>query len=187
MKNAGGNKSKRQGRKHINTPQQRNVRYIKEEGEVYAVVTKLLGGSNCEVMCMDGNVRLCIIRNKFRGRDKRDNTIGPNVWVLVGIRDWEARAGKPQKCDLLEVYSDADREKIKTNGGADVTSLIRAFEDPSSDAVKMTLSTIKTSIFKNIMRRLRRRSMIIIIMMTITTKIVARKKILLMWMRFEVV
>lgn len=136
VKNAGGNKSKRQGRKHINTPQQRNVRYIKEEGEVYAVVTKLLGGSNCEVMCMDGNMRLCIIRNKFRGRDKRDNTIGPNVWVLVGIRDWEARAGKPQKCDLLEVYSDADREKIKTNGGADVTSLIRAFEDPSSDADK---------------------------------------------------
>ena len=136
VKNAGGNKSKRQGRKYVNAPQQRSVRYVKEEGEVYAVVTKLFGGSNCEVMCMDGNVRLCIIRNKFRGRDKRDNTIAPSVWVLVGIRDWEARIGKPQKCDLLEVYTDADREKIKTNGGVDVSCLINAFEDPSSDAGK---------------------------------------------------
>ena len=33
VKNAGGNKSKRQGRKHINTPQQRNVRYIKEKAK----------------------------------------------------------------------------------------------------------------------------------------------------------
>ena len=136
VKNTGGNKSKRQGRKYVNVPQQRSVRYIQEEGEVYAVVTKLFGGSNCEVMCMDGNVRLCVIRNKFRGRDKRDNTIAPNVWVLVGIRDWEARIGKSQKCDLLEVYSDADREKVKANGGDDISRLINAVEDPSSDSVK---------------------------------------------------
>tara|TARA_B110000261_G_scaffold157116_1_gene191764 strand:+ start:273 stop:827 length:555 start_codon:yes stop_codon:yes gene_type:complete len=137
VKNTGGNKSKRQGRKHVNAPQQRSVRYIQEEGEVYAVVTKLFGGSNCEVMCMDGKVRLCVIRNKFRGRDKRDNTISPNVWVLVGIRDWEARIGKPQKCDLLEVYSDGDREKIKTNGGDGIARLIAVVDDdPSHDGVK---------------------------------------------------
>lgn len=136
VKNTGGNKSKRQGRKYVNAPQQRSVRYIKEEGEVYAIVTKLFGGSNCEVMCMDGKVRLCVIRNKFRGRDKRDNTISPNVWVLVGIRDWEARIGKPQKCDLLEVYSDGDREKIKSSGGADISRLIAAVEEPSQDGAK---------------------------------------------------
>ena len=136
VKNTGGNKSKRQGRKYVNAPQQRSVRYIKEEGEVYAIVTKLFGGSNCEVMCMDGKVRICVIRNKFRGRDKRDNTISPNVWVLVGIRDWEARIGKPQKCDLLEVYSDGDREKIKSSGGADISRLIAAVEEPSQDGAK---------------------------------------------------
>lgn len=136
VKNTGGNKSKRQGRKYVNAPQQRSVRYIKEEGEVYAIVTKLFGGSNCEVMCMDGKVRLCVIRNKFRGRDKRDNTISPNVWVLVGIRDCEARIGKPQKCDLLEVYSDGDREKIKSSGGADISRLIAAVEEPSQDGAK---------------------------------------------------
>ena len=134
VKNAGGNKSKRQGRKYVTAPQQRNVRYTKEDGEVYAVVTKLFGGCNCEVMCADGNVRLCVIRNKFRGRDKRDNTIAPNVWVLVGVRDWEARIGKPQKCDLLAVYSDADREKIKSVAGSEVSSLIQAVDGESTDA-----------------------------------------------------
>jgi translation initiation factor 1A len=145
VKNAGGNKSKRQGRKHVNAPQQKSIRYIKEEGEVYAVVTKLYGGSNCEVMCMDGNKRLCIIRNKFRGRDKRDNTIAPNVWVLVGVRDWEARIGKPQKCDLLEVYSDTDREKIKTNNCHDVSSLMNAFEDETSTSSKCYIDFVDNS------------------------------------------
>jgi len=145
VKNAGGNKSKRQGRKYVTVPQQRSVRYVKEEGEVYAVVTKLFGGCNCEVMCTDGNVRLCVIRNKFRGRDKRDNTISPNVWVLVGIRDWEARIGKPQKCDLLEVYSDADREKIKSVVGIDVSCLTQAVDDVSTDVGKCHIDFVESN------------------------------------------
>ena len=132
VKNSGGNKSKRQGRKYVNAPQQRNVRYIKEKGETYAVVTKLFGGSNCEVMCMDGQLRHCIIRNKFRGRDKRDNTITNNVWVLVGIRDWEARIGKPQKCDLLEVYSQNDKEKIKSNADINIHHLLSVTDDTTN-------------------------------------------------------
>ena len=112
VKNTGGNKCKRQGRKYIHAPQQRSVRFIKEEGEMYAVVTKLYGGCNCEVICMDGNKRLCVIRNKFRGRDKGDNTISPKVWVLVGVREWESRQGKPQKCDLLEIYTHQERSKL---------------------------------------------------------------------------
>ena len=109
VKNAGGNKSKRQGRKYVTAPQQRSIRYKKEQDESYAVVTKLFGGPNCEVMCMDGVIRHCIIRNKFRGRDKKDNTIATGVWVLIGIRSWEARSDKPQKSDLLAVYSPQDK------------------------------------------------------------------------------
>lgn len=134
VKNTGGNKSKRQCRKHVNTPQQRNVRYIKEDGEMYAVITKMFGGPNCQAMCMDGVSRLCIIRNKFRGRDKRDNTISVNSWVLIGRRDWEARSGnKLEKCDLLEVYSQSDREKIKSNRTHNITHLISATEESVLD------------------------------------------------------
>ena len=71
---------------------------------------RLYGGANCEVICEDGHKRLCIIRNKFRGRGKRDNFIGPGVWVLVGLREWEARTGdKQEKCDLLCVYREDEK------------------------------------------------------------------------------
>jgi hypothetical protein len=96
-------------------------------------------------MCTDGKVRLCVIRNKFRGRDKRDNTISPNVWVLVGIRDWEARIGKPQKCDLLEVYSDGDREKIKSVVGIDVSYLTQAVDGVSTDAGKCHIDFVESN------------------------------------------
>ena len=64
-------------------------------------------------MCLDGKLRLCVIRNKFKGRGKRDNLIAPSKWVLVGIRDWEVRANGIQKCDLLEVYTDENKDTLK--------------------------------------------------------------------------
>ena len=109
----GGKKGKKGGRKHGGSaPTQRGVRTVQEDGECYAAVVKLYGG-NCEVMCDDGVTSLCVIRNKFRGRGRRDNMLTPGKWVMVGIRDWEARAaGKPQKCDLLEVYSDSIKNAL---------------------------------------------------------------------------
>ena len=113
VKNAtGGNKSKKQARSSSYTPQQ-NIRKAKEEGEIYAAVTKIFGGPNCLVMCNDGISRSCIIRNKFKTRGKRDNNIMVGSWILVGIRDWEVRSDGTQKCDLLEVYSDSDKYRLK--------------------------------------------------------------------------
>ena len=134
VKNAGGNKSKRQGRKYVTAPQQRSIRYKKEQDESYAVVTKLFGGPNCEVMCMDGVIRHCIIRNKFRGRDKKDNTIATGVWVLIGIRSWEARSDKPQKSDLLAVYSPQDKEKLcSTLETSETIHLLKACNENTDD------------------------------------------------------
>lgn len=110
----GGNKSKRVGRKFLSAPIDRSVRFKQEEGEIYVVISKLFGGDTCEVLCDDGKSRLCIIRKKFRGRGKQDNKIVPGVWALAGIREWEVRKeGKPSKCDLLCVYNDGEREKLK--------------------------------------------------------------------------
>ena len=126
VKNAnGGNKSKRGARKHAAPPPMRNLRMIQDGAEQYAVVTKIYGGPNCEVMCMDGKLRMCIIRNKFRGRHKRDNHIATNTWVLVGLRDWEARAvNKAPRCDMLEVYNSIEKEKLQTTVKDDLTALI---------------------------------------------------------------
>lgn len=137
VKNQGGNKGKKGARKHFNSTSSRAVREKREEGEVYAAVVKLYGGSNCEVICEDGCKRLCIIRNKFRGRDKRDNFIAPGVCVLVGMREWEARGpNKQEKCDLLCVYRDDEKKKLKSNAAGNWTTLAAA--DPDQEDVSVT-------------------------------------------------
>ncbi len=108
----GGNKAKKQGRKHVNAPKQPSrLRVAVEDGEVYACVQKHFGNGRCQVLCIDGSERQCIIRNKFRGRSRRDNLIHPGSWVLVGEREWE-KDGKGT-CDLLEVYSHSEIERLK--------------------------------------------------------------------------
>ena len=113
----GGNKGKKGARKHQNdSATQKATRYAKESGEIYACVSRMYGGQHCEVTCVDGQARLCVIRNKFRGRGKRDNTLSIGVWVLIGERNWETPGeGKLSKCDLLEVYSTADRGRLKSS------------------------------------------------------------------------
>jgi initiation factor 1A len=119
----GGSGHKSQARKHETSGKQSSfkTRFSEDEYEYYAQVVAMLGNGMCHVMCKDGKKRLCIIRGKFRGRGKRDNNLSNGKWVLVGGRDFEAEKsgeGKNlEKCDLLEVYSDLDKERLKTLGG----------------------------------------------------------------------
>ncbi len=114
----GGSKTKGQARKFVNTVKQTtHLRVSNDEYEVYAQVTKMLGNGMCHVLCIDQETRLCHIRGKFRGRGKRDNFIAINSWILVGLREWESNKDKNDKkmqnCDLLEVYSSIDVERLK--------------------------------------------------------------------------
>ena len=68
--------------------------------EKIAVVSKI-HGSHCDVTLEDGTSLICHIRNKFRGRNKRGNTISVGTFVLVGLRDWESSI---KNSDLLFVY-----------------------------------------------------------------------------------
>ena len=136
VKNLGGNKAKRQARKFVAQPNNRNTRFITEKGELYAKVLRLYGGSNCEVICMDGVTRLCIMRNKFRGRHKKDNTIANGVWVLVGTREWEVRPHDAvERCDLLEIYNEVDIEKIKSNTTENISCLMADDETKADDNI----------------------------------------------------
>jgi initiation factor 1A len=114
----GGSSHKSQARKFAgdanSLKQYSKLRVIKEDGEIYAQITKNYGNGMCDALCIDGITRLCIIRGKFRGRGKRDNTIRVGSWILAGKREWESeKSGEKQKCDLLEVYSDFDVERLK--------------------------------------------------------------------------
>lgn len=123
----GGNKMKHLARKHVNgsSQQQANkfLRVSQCKEEVYAYILRILGNSMCMVKCVDGYERLCHIRGKFTGRSKRENALSQGTWVLVGLRQWDSekefavKATKKekniQKCDLLEIYSTSEREKLR--------------------------------------------------------------------------
>lgn len=117
---------KHMARKHINgskNAQSKILRTATCDDEKYGYVTKICGNGMCIVKCIDGYERLCFIRGKFSGRSKRENTIASGTWVLVGLRQWDAekefaskqtKTGKSvQKCDLLEIYTSAEREKLR--------------------------------------------------------------------------
>jgi initiation factor 1A len=113
----GGTGHKSQARKHTNDSSSKRTRFSEDEMEIYACVTSMLGGANCSVKCVDGQDRLCIIRGKFRGgRGKRGNMLTRGTWVLVGIREWSVESSsdkESRKCDLLEVYNDADKQELR--------------------------------------------------------------------------
>jgi translation initiation factor 1A len=118
VKNTGGNKAKGYARKSF-AKSSNILRVSEDKYEIYAQVIKILGNGMCYVICIDNMTRLCHIRGKFRGRGKRDNTIQIGSWCLIGLRDYEQESAsatssdsKPQNCDLLEVYTDRDKENL---------------------------------------------------------------------------
>jgi len=144
----GGSSHKKFARKNCsgggNSGNNKNIlRIIKEEGEVYAIVTKMLGSGLFYCHCIDGIVRLGYIRGKFSGKGRRDNTVEGGKWVLIGLREWDVPSDKDktsivlktstklQKCDLLEVYSDSDKLRLRESVNVDWNTLDQ--EDVSRD------------------------------------------------------
>jgi translation initiation factor 1A len=124
----GGKRTKRGARKNLNdiSSMSRKIRFIEEEGEEYAIVNKIIGNGQCNVMCGDGKLRLCFIRNKFSGRNKHSNLVNNGTWIMIGKRDWETtKKDKLEKCDLLELYSDDEKNRLKQETNYDFTLLIK--------------------------------------------------------------
>ena len=120
----GGSSHKKFARKHTSESRNNNkLRISLDKGEIYAIVTKMLGNGMFHCYCIDNIVRLGHIRGKFSGRGKRDNMVESGKWVLIGLREWDIPSDKNntiskgqqkmQQCDLLEVYSDMDKLRLK--------------------------------------------------------------------------
>jgi translation initiation factor IF-1 len=116
VKNAGGNKAKGYARKNM-VKGTSSLRVSEDPAEIYAQAIKISGGSMCRVHDLNGKEMNCHIRGKFRGRGKRDNLIVSGTWLLVGLREWEQEPspGKLLNCDLIEVYSDSDKVRLKNS------------------------------------------------------------------------
>lgn len=93
-KNKGGNKYKR-GKKSLNNTN--NTIVFRENNQEYALVTKMCGGSRCEVFFPDNTKKLGIIRGNLR---RKRSWIYTGDLVLVGIRDYEL-----DKCDIIHKYT----------------------------------------------------------------------------------
>ena len=138
VKNNGGNKAKKFASKSFNMSD-RITRFASEQGEMYAVVKRILGNNMCEILAIDGSIKLCVIRGKFSGKGKRDNRLAKGTWILIGIREWEITSKDKQKCDLLEVYNDSDKEKLIKNSKENFRALLTVtndFEDNNDDMIK---------------------------------------------------
>ena len=114
VKNFGGNKAKGFARKSF-AKTDKELRTSQDPDEIYAQVTKIYGGKNCQVTTLDGVEMLCHIRGKFCGRGKRDNFIANGTWMLVGKRNWENVDRKTLNCDVIEVYNENDKNKLKNS------------------------------------------------------------------------
>jgi translation initiation factor IF-1 len=137
----GGSKAKGQARKVGGGKQTNKLRISRDELEVYAVAVRAYGNAMFEVLCVDNIKRLCHIRGKFKGRGKRDNFISVGTYLLVGLREWESQdaliaQNKLPNCDLIVVYSDQDKDKLKSDESYIDWDVLKAMEE-SQKVVKV--------------------------------------------------
>ncbi|CAG5091095.1 Oidioi.mRNA.OKI2018_I69.PAR.g12853.t1.cds [Oikopleura dioica] len=105
-KNKGkGGKNRRRG-KNENEGAKREL-ILKEEGQEYAQVLKMLGNGRLEAMCFDGTKRLAHIRGKLRKRQ----WINTSDIILVGLRDYQ-----DAKADVIMKYNSDEARRLKNMG-----------------------------------------------------------------------
>ena len=118
----GGSGHKKMGRKFTTGAKSNKLRLSEQEGEIYSIVIKMCGNGMFHCFGIDGITRLGHIRGKFSGRGKRDNLVVIGKWVLIGLREWDIEPStmkstdkkeKMQQCDLLEVYNDSDKQRLR--------------------------------------------------------------------------
>lgn len=101
-----GGKNRRRGKAGGENEEKRELT-LKEEGQEYAQVVRMLGNGRLEGFCFDGQTRLCHIRGKMRKK----------VWVnqgdiiLVGLRDFQ-----DSKADVILKYSADEARRLKSQG-----------------------------------------------------------------------
>jgi len=109
-KNKGkGGKNRRRG-KNENDDIKREL-VMKEEGQSYAQVTRILGNGHLEAFCFDmttgGKKRLCHIRGKLR----KKVWINQGDIILVGLRDYQ-----DDKADVIMKYLADEARELKRIG-----------------------------------------------------------------------
>jgi len=103
-KNKGkGGKSKRKGKNKSDEGDKREL-VLREPGQEYAQVTRVLGNCRVEAYCFDGTTRLAHVRGKFR----KKIWINKDDIILIGLRDYQ-----DGKADVIHKYSSDEARQLK--------------------------------------------------------------------------
>lgn len=105
-KNKGkGGKNRRRG-KNTNEGEKREL-ILKEEGQEYATVVRMLGNGRLEALCFDGKTRLAHIRGKMR----KKAWVNQADIILLGLREFQ-----DGKADVIHKYSPEEARRLKAQG-----------------------------------------------------------------------
>lgn len=117
--------AKRRARKQAHAEKSREMP-VRDDGQQYACVTKMLGNGRVLAMCGDGVERMCKIRGSMRKRD----WIRVGDAVLVALREYQ-----DSKADIVFKYQDAEVHRLRKLG-EDVVVPNAAVEDEEDGAVE---------------------------------------------------
>tara|TARA_B100000941_G_scaffold290693_1_gene274210 strand:- start:983 stop:1459 length:477 start_codon:yes stop_codon:yes gene_type:complete len=118
----GGSKHKSQARKNAVPSVTRDIE-PNGTNELYAHVTKMYGNGMCQVEthCDKKMTLVCHIRGKFRGKNKKHNTVALNSNVIIGLRDWET---ENKNCDLISILNSSFTSSANSNLSNDQDSFV---------------------------------------------------------------
>lgn len=101
-----------------------NELLIKEDGEEYGQIVKVLGGGTWELQCMDDVKRI----GKLRGKLRRRCRLQIHDLVLVCLRE-----GDTIKCDITHRYTNAEAKELQMMGEIpnviDITKIVDQKDD----------------------------------------------------------
>lgn len=80
---------------------------LKEDGQEYAQITKILGSGRFECRCFDGQTRI----GKVRGKMNKRVWIELGNLILIGLRDYQDDKG-----DIFHKFTDEESRRLKNLG-----------------------------------------------------------------------
>jgi translation initiation factor 1A len=123
MPNRGGGKKHKRGKGDAEGS--RELQFAGPE-EQYALVNKMLGGSNIEVLLAPNDKRIARIRGSLRNRR---SWVRPGDLVLVGIRPYEEN-----KVDMIHTYTPDEHMMLKSYGELHFQEDGTAVENSNADS-----------------------------------------------------
>lgn len=130
----GGTGTKGLARKH-QYKSDNKLRTPEDSLEKIACVTKMLGNGMCEIFTEDNTKLIGHIRNKFRGKQKRNNLISTFSIVLIGLREWE---NPIKNCDILSLYDDNQVEQLKQIPNIKIDNILQKRFNGTFQSIKVS-------------------------------------------------